>query len=109
MIISGVGLYWFVYHFYNAQYVFETLNNDLLWISTKINSNCDANYYSFSYNPETETGTLLIKERKICIRSNSIEKCAALECGPLKDANIDLEKITSISGELDGNLEIAWN
>ena len=106
IIVSGVGLYWFIYHFFNAQQIFETIDNDVLYISMRINRHCDDNYYHFAYNPETESGMLEITPRKICINSHSLEKCALLNCGPKNTTRIDLEKITLVEGTKSENFKI---
>ena len=102
--VAGIGLYWFIFHFSNSQYLFETVNNDVLFLSSKINTHCDDNYHLFAYNPKTEKGFLKADKNELCIRNDSFEKCVLLSCGPISDANIDLAAITEIVGERDGNL-----
>ncbi len=94
--IAGIGTYWFLTHFFNAQYVIETINNDLFTISKKINENCDANYYYFKYNPRTEEGKLIADSNEICIKGSFVEKCADLLCGPKEKTEINLKNITYI-------------
>ncbi|MEM0360574.1 MAG: hypothetical protein QXK06_04535 [Candidatus Diapherotrites archaeon] len=106
IIIAGIGLYWFLSHFYNAQYLFELIDNEVLFFSGKINQNCDANYHYFSRNPIIEDGNIFFSKNEVCIRSKSIEKCALLSCGPDKNVSIDLAQIVYIEGIRYGELRI---
>jgi hypothetical protein len=104
--VSGIGLYWFVSHFFNAQYLFETIDNDILFLSGKVNQHCDDNYYFFRYNPSIEEGSLLFSGHEICIKTKSIEKCSLLSCGPDSNIELDLAKITYVEATRDGTLKI---
>jgi hypothetical protein len=106
-IACGIAIYWFLQHFFSAQAVFEIMNNDIFVLSSKLNENCDANYYFLSYNPKTEQGTLTIDVNSICIETEGIKKCAALECGPAKPKSFELDKLTYIEIEKDSSTRIS--
>jgi len=76
-IACGIAIYWFLQHFFSAQAVFEIMNNDIFVLSSKLNENCDANYYFFSYNPRTEQGFELDKLTYIEIEKDSSTRVRA--------------------------------
>jgi hypothetical protein len=104
--VAGIGLYWFVFHFYNAQYLFEVMDNDLLFLSGRINQHCDDNHHYFKYNPSVEDGNLSFSKSEVCIKTKSIEKCSLLSCGPDKNVQINLAEITYVEATRDANLKI---
>ncbi|MCD6399417.1 hypothetical protein J7L85_01350 [candidate division WOR-3 bacterium] len=95
-IACGIAGYWFLQHFFNAQVLFETVNNDVFVLSSKLNENCSSYYYSFLYNPKTEKGSLIIDSNSLCIKNRGMKKCAVLYCGPEKKEVFDLSKLTYI-------------
>ena len=107
MLVAGIGLYWFVFHFSNAQYLFEVIDNDVLLISSRINQHCDDNHHFFRYNPKVEDGNLFFSKNEICIEARTIKKCAELSCGPEQYVEIDLAKITYVEGERGETLHVS--
>jgi len=95
-IACGIALFWFLNHFFNAQLIFETMNNDVFYIASKLNENCSSHYYSFTYNPKTESGTITFTRTTVCIELNKIQKCAQLYCGPYGEQKFELDKITEL-------------
>ncbi|MCX6801694.1 MAG: hypothetical protein NT067_01130 [Candidatus Diapherotrites archaeon] len=108
IVITGIGLYWFLSHFYNAQYLFETVNNDLVYIAMQVNGHCDDNYHYFSYNPRTEQGVLDINKDALCISNETLKKCVKLYCGPAAAESVGLEKITLVEGTKNEELVLVW-
>ena len=106
VVISGIGIYWFISHFNNAQATFEVINSDLFVLSTKINEHCDYNYYYYKYNPITEKGNISIDKNEICIKTSLLKKCVSVMCGPSHKADANLENITYILVKKDGNFQI---
>ncbi|MCD6478811.1 MAG: hypothetical protein J7L44_02885 [Candidatus Diapherotrites archaeon] len=105
-IACGIATYWFLQHFFSAQGVFEIMNNDLFVLSSKLNENCDANYYFFSYNPRTEQGLLTIDVNSVCIETKGIKKCATLYCGPTQPKSFELDKLTYIEIEKNSSTRV---
>ncbi len=102
-IASGIALFWFAKHYYTTQLIFERINNDLFVLSSRINDNCDANYFSLTYNPFTEDGNLIIGKNFICMYSQGVGKCVTLFCGPDNNVSLDLSVFTTITIERDVN------
>lgn len=106
-IACSIALFWFLQHFFNAQAIFETINNDVFYIASKLNENCSSHYYAFTYNPKTEEGIITFDSNAVCIELRELKKCAQLLCGPENEQKFELDKIVEIVVEKNETVNVS--
>ena len=95
-----IGVLWYGNHFSLDKVELEKTENDLSNMRKMVDDACQLNYYRAEYNPATETGSLTINDKNICIETGGMGRCKATICTlDVYRGNpkvIDLSKITNV-------------
>lgn len=105
-LACGIALFWFLQNFFSAQMLFEKMDNDLMHMASRINENCDSNYFLFYHNPVIEEGKIDFNKDSACMENRNVRRCVKLLCGPEFLVSFKLEDLNIIIFEKAQTLTI---
>ncbi len=96
VIAAAILLYFYLNNFFFSAKPFEKVSGELEQIASAMNEACGTTSFSTKYNPDLEEGTLMLKDKNICIEALNVKKCSTGLCRVSVDKNIDLKKTKAL-------------